>query len=68
MVGALVATEPLLRLTHDGVRLDVSDASSRRVGERVIRWRIDLERFSPQLWEASPLTHPDRGAKPLGSR
>jgi hypothetical protein len=54
MVDRLVATEPLLRVTCDGVRLDVSDAATRRAGERVIRWRIDLERFSPQLREASP--------------
>jgi hypothetical protein len=54
LVRSLVASEPLVRATRDGVRLAVRDPSSREAGERLIRWRIDLERFSPQLREASP--------------
>jgi hypothetical protein len=54
MTRTLIATEPLLRPTRDGVRLDVHDADSRKAGERLIRWRIDLERFGPQWREASP--------------
>jgi hypothetical protein len=54
MVRSLVQTEPLLRMTREGVRIDVSDIESRKAGERLIRWRIDLERFGPQLREASP--------------
>jgi hypothetical protein len=54
MVRSLVETQPMLRLTRDGVRLDVIDAESRRTGERLIRWRIGLERFGPQMREASP--------------
>jgi hypothetical protein len=54
LVGALLETEPLLRVTRDGVGLDVIDADSRRAGERLLRWRIELERFRPQLGEASP--------------
>ncbi|HWI74991.1 MAG TPA: hypothetical protein VNT55_23720 [Baekduia sp.] len=50
----LVATEPLLRLGRGGVDLAVVDDDSRRAAERLIRWRIDLERFGVQLREASP--------------
>jgi hypothetical protein len=52
--NSLIEEEPLLRATRDGVRLDVTDAHSRMTGERLIRWRIDLERFGAQLGEASP--------------
>jgi hypothetical protein len=54
LLPALVATEPLLRRTDDGVRLALSDATSLDTGERLLRWRVDLERFGPQLREASP--------------
>jgi hypothetical protein len=54
LVTTLVASEPLLRVTRDGVRVDVVDADSRQAAERLLRWRIDLERFAPQLGEASP--------------
>ena len=37
-----------------GVRLDVIDAASRRAAEALIRRRVDVERFMPQLREASP--------------
>ncbi|HEY6762153.1 MAG TPA: hypothetical protein VI318_21825 [Baekduia sp.] len=50
----LVAAEPLARSTRNGVRIEVVDAESRRAGERLIRWRIDLERFGVQFREASP--------------
>ena len=51
---SLVRTEPLVRLARDGVRVDVVDAESIRTGERLIRWRLDLERFGGQLLDASP--------------
>src|SRR3954462_10047725 len=44
----LVRSDPRVRATRDGVRLDIHDAASRAAGERVLRWRIDLERFGPQ--------------------
>jgi hypothetical protein len=54
LVGALVEAQPGVQLTRDGVRLNVSDQGSRTAAERLMRWRIDLERFGPQLREASP--------------
>ncbi|HMJ34911.1 MAG TPA: hypothetical protein VK501_13445 [Baekduia sp.] len=54
MARSVVATEPLVRLTRHGVRIDVVDVDSRQAGERLIRWRIDLERFGVQFREASP--------------
>jgi hypothetical protein len=54
LAGQLVRSEPRVRATRDGVRLDIHDADSRAAGERVLRWRIDLERFGPQLRDASP--------------
>jgi hypothetical protein len=53
-VTPLLETEPLLRVSREGVHLDVHDTGSRTAGERVLRWRIDLERFAPQLRAASP--------------
>jgi hypothetical protein len=50
----LVEAEPLLRRTSEGVHLGVHDTGSRTAGERALRWRIDLERFGPQLRAASP--------------
>src|SRR3954468_12518428 len=50
----VIRSDPRVRATRDGVRLDVHDADSRAAGERVLRWRMDLERFGPQLREASP--------------
>jgi hypothetical protein len=52
--STIVEAEPLLRLTGDGVRLNVNSTGTRTTGERLMRWRIDLERFGPQLREASP--------------
>jgi hypothetical protein len=54
LARSLLVTEPLVRATSDGVGLDVRDADSLRAGERLIRWRIDLERFGPQWRAASP--------------
>jgi len=36
------------------VRVDVTDAASRRAAEALIRRRVDAERFMPQLRVASP--------------
>jgi len=38
----------------DSVSVRVSDADSRSAAEALIRWRIDLVRFAPQLRDASP--------------
>jgi hypothetical protein len=54
LARSLLVTEPLAQATRDGVRLDVRDANSLQAGERLIRWRIDLERFGPQWRAASP--------------
>jgi hypothetical protein len=51
---ALLAQEPLLRSVPGGVRLDVSDGSTRRAAERALRWRVDMERYLPQMRNASP--------------
>src|SRR5438309_1944331 len=44
MASSLLSAEPLLRVTRDGVHLDVVDHDSREAGERLIRWLIDVER------------------------
>jgi hypothetical protein len=54
MGTALLNTQPLLRRTRDGAQIDVIDEDSCKAGERLIRWRTDLERFGAQLREASP--------------
>jgi hypothetical protein len=53
-VGALLERHPQLELVSAGVRLEVTDAERRVVAEAVLRWRIGLERFAPQMREASP--------------
>jgi hypothetical protein len=53
-VAAKLASDPLLRRTTDGVRVHVTDIESRTAGETLLRWRVDLERFAPQLGVASP--------------
>jgi hypothetical protein len=53
-VTTLLATEPLIRRSSEGVYLGVHDTDSRTAGERLLRWRLDLERFAPQLRAASP--------------
>jgi hypothetical protein len=50
----LVAAELLVRPTRDGLCLEVRDATAQATGERVLHWRIDLERFGSQLRYASP--------------
>jgi hypothetical protein len=54
LARAVLGSEPLARATRDGVRLEVHDADSLEAGERLIRWRIGLERFGPQWRAASP--------------
>ena len=54
LVGPLLESHPELQATGGGVRLDVTDAERRAVGEAVVRWRIGLECFAPQWREASP--------------
>ena len=52
--GTLLERHPQLQLTRSGVRLDVTDAQRCVTAEDLVRWRIGLERFAPQLREASP--------------
>jgi hypothetical protein len=54
MVGPLLEAQPHLRATKDGVSVHVTDLDSRAAAEALLRWRIDLERFGPQLLAASP--------------
>jgi hypothetical protein len=54
MVGLLLADRPQLRGTNDGVSVRVTDVDSRRAAEALLRWRIELERFAPQLRNAAP--------------
>jgi hypothetical protein len=54
MLDAVREHRPQLEATQDGVRLDIVDGHSRRDAEALLRWRIDLERFGPQLRNASP--------------
>jgi hypothetical protein len=50
----LVRREPAFQLTRDGVRIALVDDASRRAGERLLRRRIDLERYGAQMRESSP--------------
>lgn len=52
--GILRRRYPYLDVTVDELRLKVTDASSVRTAEAIVRWRVDFERFSWQLGEASP--------------
>lgn len=54
MVNPLVEGDPQLHTTRDGVRLDVHDSGSRAAGERLLRWRLELELFGSQWRSASP--------------
>jgi hypothetical protein len=54
LARSIVRDEPLLQLARDCVRITLVDDASRRAAERLLRWRINLERFRPQLREASP--------------
>jgi hypothetical protein len=51
---ALLDDEPLLRPVPGGVRLTVTDDTARRAAERALRWRVDMERYLPQMRQASP--------------
>jgi len=53
-VAPRLASDPLLRRTTDGVSVHVTDIESRTAAETLLRWRVDLERFAPQLGVASP--------------
>jgi hypothetical protein len=53
-VGPRLESDPLLRRTTDGVGVRVTDSESRAAAEKLLRWRVDLERFAPQLRAASP--------------
>jgi hypothetical protein len=53
-VGALLTSHPRLRVTDGGVRLDVTDAGSFLAAKALVRWRLGLERFAPQVRDASP--------------
>jgi hypothetical protein len=54
LARSVVRDEPLLQLAQDRVRITLVDDASGRAAERLLRWRINLERFGPQLREASP--------------
>ena len=53
-VSAVLQSYAKLRQTGDGVSLHVTDSDSRATAEALLRWRINLERFVPQLGVASP--------------
>jgi hypothetical protein len=53
-VGPMLESDPRLRRTTDGVGVHVTDSESRTAAETLVRWRVDLERFAPQLDAASP--------------
>lgn len=53
-VGPRLANDQLLRRTTDGVSVHVTGIESRAAAETLLRWRVDLERFAPQLGVASP--------------
>jgi hypothetical protein len=53
-VGPRLASHPLLRRTTDGIGVHVTDSESRTAAETLLRWRVDLEPFAPQLRAASP--------------
>jgi hypothetical protein len=53
-VGPRLASDPLLRRTTARVGVHVTDSESRTAAETLLRWRVGLERFAPQLRAASP--------------
>lgn len=53
-VGPMLERDPLRRPTTDGVSVHVTDSESRAAAEALVRWRVDLEVFGPQLHAASP--------------
>jgi hypothetical protein len=54
MAGLLLEGHPQLRGTDDSVSVCVRDPDSRAAAEAALGWRIELERFGPQLRAASP--------------
>jgi hypothetical protein len=54
MVGRLLDAQPHLRETKNGVSVHITDVDGRAAAEALLRWRIELERFGPQLLAASP--------------
>ena len=54
MLGRLLEAQPHLCETEDGVSVPITDVDSRAAAEALLRWRIELERFGPQLLAASP--------------
>jgi hypothetical protein len=53
LVGPLLARDAQLHAAPGGVRLRAAGAG-RSAAEALLRWRIDLERYAPQLRDASP--------------
>jgi hypothetical protein len=54
MVGPLLHEHERLRRTNDGVGVQVADGAARRAAETLIRRRMELERYAPQMRNASP--------------
>jgi hypothetical protein len=54
MMGPLLEGHPQLRGTRDSVSVRVNDADSRAAAEALLRWRVEIERYAPQLRAASP--------------
>ena len=54
MVDVLLECHQQLRSTGDGVSLPVRDADSCTAAEELLRWRVELARYAPQLRAASP--------------
>ena len=54
MMGPLLENRPQLRATKESVTVRVRDGDSRTAAEALLRWRVDLERYAPQLRAASP--------------
>jgi hypothetical protein len=54
VAGPLLEEHPRLRRTSDGVGVRVTNGATRRAAEVLIRWRMEVERYAPQLRNASP--------------
>jgi hypothetical protein len=54
MVGPLLREHRRLRRTSDGVGVRVTDRATCRAAEVLIRWRMEVERYAPQMRNASP--------------
>jgi hypothetical protein len=53
LVAPLLDRHPQLQVTAGGVRLHATGAG-RQTAEALVRWRMEVERFGPQLRSASP--------------